>query len=123
MPCSQSPGLSRRPPLQGGRDGVPSEYSNPPYPRELGVVWILLYCFPKIGYCLLEVFLVPPAPMVSSSEVEDIGSNVLWSFLLNECSVLCEKLNLQRLRNSLRDVSLYLENVLQLSVVLLRPDW
>ena len=61
--------------------------------------------------------------MVSSSEVEDIGSNILWSFLLNECSVLCEKLNLQRLRDSLRDVSLYLENVLQLSVVLLRPDW
>src|SRR5437867_2452942 len=61
--------------------------------------------------------------MVSSSEVEDIGSNILWSFLLNECSVLREKLNLQRLCNSLRDVSLYLENVLQLSVVLLRPDW
>src|SRR5207247_936271 len=48
-----------------------------------GVVWILLYCFPKIGYCLLEVFLVPPAPMVSSSEFENIGSNLL------SCLPLC----------------------------------
>src|SRR6266571_1980028 len=87
-----------------------------------GVVGILLYRFPEIRYCLLEVFLRPLAPVVSSSQVEDIGSNVFGSFVFDQFSVFSEKLNLQRLGHSFRDVSLYLENVLQLSVVLLCPD-
>src|SRR5437588_8191929 len=87
-----------------------------------GVVGILLYRFPEIRYCLLEVFLRPLAPIVSPSQVEYIGSYAFGSFVFDQFSVFSEKLNLQRLSHSFRDVSLYLENVLQFSVILLCQD-
>src|SRR2546428_3995394 len=86
------------------------------------VVRVLLYCFSKIRNCFFEVFPGPLAPVVSPSQVEYIGSNVVRSLLFDEFSVFSEELNLQGFGYSFRDVSLYLENVLQLSVVFLCPD-
>src|SRR2546425_11956065 len=86
------------------------------------IFWILCNSRLKQFFRLLELVRISPLEETPSLQIVDVGGNVFSGSRIQSILLLLEELQFQRLRYLLCYLSLDRKDIVQLAIVILRPD-
>src|SRR2546426_1306010 len=86
------------------------------------IFWILRNSRLKQFFRLLELVRISPQEETASLQIVDVGGNVFSGSRIQSILLLLEKLQFQNLGYLLCYLSLYRKYIVQLAIVILRPD-